>query len=65
MDVPKAIKILKDEASFHLLDMGTLDRALWCATCQVGSPRLLIAKLIARGGNVNYVSSDTSERTPL
>lgn len=65
MDVPKAIKILKDEASFHLLDMGTLDRALWSATCQVGPPRLLIAELIARGGNVNYVSNDTSERTPL
>lgn len=65
MDVPKAIKILKDEASFHILDMGTLDRALWSATYQAGSSRLLVAELIARGGNVNYISSDTSERTPL
>lgn len=65
MDVTKAIKILKDEASFHLLDMGTLDRALWSASRQADSPQLLIAELIARGGNVNYISSDSRERTPL
>lgn len=77
----KALMILKDEASFRLLDLETLDRALWKATRQVvgyGS-RPLIAELIAGGGNVNYRSNDASpwnskvnylsndpnERTPL
>lgn len=77
----KALMILKDEASFRLLDLETLDRALWKATRQVvgyGS-RPLIAELIAGGGNVNYISNDASpwngkvnylsndpnERTPL
>ena len=62
----KALDILKDEALSHVLDSGTLDRALWSATRQRetrGSYHLL-AELIARG-NVNYVSSDISERTPL
>lgn len=65
MDVLKAIRILNDEASFHLLDMRTLDRALWSASGQLSSPRVLIAELIARGANVNYISRNTSERTPL
>ena len=63
----KALDILNGEALSHVLDSGTLDRALWSATRQRetrGSYHLL-AKLIARGGNVNYVSSDISERTPL
>ena len=66
-DFFKALDILKDEALSHVLDSGTLDRALWSATRQRetrGSYHLL-AELIARGGNVNYVSSDISERTPL
>ena len=65
MDVPKALKILNDEASFHLLDMRTLNGALLSPTRQVRFPRLLIAELIARGRYVNYISRDTSERTPL
>ena len=65
-DFPKALKIL-NEASSHVLDSGTLDRALWSATrqCEIHGSYPLFAKLIARGGNVNYVSSDISERTPL
>lgn len=65
-DVSKALKILKDEASFRLLDTETLNKALWSASRQVGGaePRL-ITELIARGGNVNYISSDPRERTPL
>ena len=66
-DFSKAHKILEDEASSHLLDIGTLDRALWSATSQVElrDSYPLLAKLIAQGANVNYVSSDDSERTPL
>ena len=63
----KALKILNDESSFHLFDTKTLDRSLWSATCQATTSDSypLIVKLIARGGNVNYVSSDIKERTPL
>lgn len=66
-DFSKALKILKDEASSHLLDTGTLDRALWSATAQGEFYDLypLLEELIAQGGDVNYVSSDISERTPL
>ena len=66
-DLYKALKILKDEPSTHVLDSGTLDRALWSATRQgeIHGSYLLLAELIARGGNVNYVSSNVDERTPL
>ncbi len=66
-DVNKALKILKDEASFQLLDSATLDKALWSATCRVGGPDPcpLLAELIAKGSNVNYISSDFHKRTPL
>ena len=66
-DFSKAFKILKDEASSHLLDTETLDRALWIATCQgeILNSYPLLVELIAQGGNVNYVSRDISERTPL
>ncbi len=66
-DFNKALKVLKDEASFQLLDSGTLDKVLWSVTCRVGSPDPcpLLAELIARGSNVNYISSDFHERTPL
>ena len=66
-NVSKALELLKGKASFHLLDSDTLDKALWSATCQVhGSDvRPLISELIDRGGNVNYVSDDSRERTPL
>ena len=68
-DYSKALKILKDEASFQLLDLETLDDALWRATHEgriVGDDHYsLIAKLIARGANVNYISSDSNRRTPL
>ena len=65
-DTSKALKILKDEIWPHLLDMETLNKALWSASCQVGGagPRL-ITELIARGGNVNHISSNPHERTPL
>lgn len=66
-DFSKALKILTDEASSHLLNTETLDRALWSATCrgEIQGSYPLLAKLIAEGANVNYVSSDISERTPL
>ena len=66
-DFSKALDILKDETLSHVLDSGTLDRALWSATCQgeIRGSYHLLAELITRGGNVNYVSSDISERTPL
>ena len=66
-DFNKALKILKDEASFQLLDLGTLNKALWSATRRVigSDPCPLLAELIARGSNVNYISSDFHERTPL
>ena len=56
-DISKALKILKDKASFHLLDLGALNKALWSASCQVGGsePRFM-NELKARGGNVNYVA---------
>ena len=54
-DVSKALKILKDKASFHLLDTETLDRALLKASRQNGHPSLylIVSELIARGGNVD------------
>ena len=63
-DFPRAFSILKDG---HLLDRGTLDRALWSAICQgeIHNFYPLLTKLIAQGANVNYISSDSSERTPL
>ena len=63
----KALQILQDEPSNHVLDSGTLDRALWSATRQgeIHGSYPLLAELIARGGNVNYVSSNVDERTPL
>ena len=66
-DCSKALDILKDEALSHDLDSGTLDRALWSATRlgEISGSYHLLAELIARGGNVDYVSSDISERTPL
>ena len=67
-DFSKALKILKDEVSSHLFDAETLDRALWSLTSQCesyGGSYPLLAELIARGANVNYVSSDIRERTPL
>ncbi len=66
-DLIKALKILKDEASFQLLDSRTLDKALWSATRRLGGPDScpLIAELIARGSNVNYISRNFHERTPL
>ena len=66
-NVSKALDILKDEASSHLLGSKTLDRALWSATRHVGESELytLVADLIAKGGNVNYRSNALHERTPL
>ena len=66
-DFFRALKMLKDEASSHLFDTGTLDRALWSVTrqCKIHGSYPLLAELIALGGNVNYVSSDISESTPL
>lgn len=66
-DFSEALKILKDEASSHLLDTETLDRALWSTTCQdeIYDSYLLLEELITQGADVNYVSSDRSERTPL
>lgn len=66
-DFSKALRILKDEASSHLLDTGTLDRALWSTTCQdeTHDTYPLLEELVAQGADVNYVSSDSSERTPL
>ena len=66
-DLSKAHKILRDKASLRYLDLGTLDRALWSATFQIGGsdPCPLIVKLIAGGAEVNYISSDPPERTPL
>ena len=71
-DFSKALNILKDQdwasaLSFRLLDTGTLDRALWSAIGrgEIYDSYPLLAQLIAQGANVNYVSSDISERTPL
>ena len=78
-DAFKALKIFRDKTSFHTLDSKildrthtldskTLDRALSSATCQVDGahdPCPVIVDLIARGGNVNYISSNSRERTPL
>lgn len=67
-DASKALKILRDKTSFHTLDSKTLDRALWSATCRINrviDPCPVIVELIARGGNVNYISSNSCERTPL
>ena len=68
-DFSTALNILKDQdrASVRLLDIGTLDRALWSAIGQgeIYDSYPLLAQLIAQGANVNYVSSDISERTPL
>ena len=67
-DASKALKILRDKTSFLTLDSKTLDRALWSATCQIDGaldPCPVIVELIARGGNVNYISSNSHERTPL
>ena len=64
----KALKILKFEASLMRLDQKTLNEILLRTTMHKGldfSDHLsLVSKLIARGANVNYVSSD-SGRTPL
>lgn len=67
MDVSKALKILKDEVSFHLLDLETLDRALWSATHPFAGPGSfeLVRILVEIGADVNYLSSDSSGRTPL
>ena len=61
----KALKILKDEASFQLLDLKTLNRALWMTNSRKEGSDLLIAELIARGCDLNYISDDLHERTPL
>ena len=66
-DVSKALKILNDKASFHLLDIKTLDRALLKDSRQNNYPSLylIVSELIARDDNVDYISSDTNKRTPL
>ena len=66
-DFSKALKILSAETPSHVLDTGILDRALWSTTFQgeIHDSCPLLAKLIAQGANVNYVSSNLSERTPL
>ena len=61
----KALKILKDEASFQLLDLGKLNQALLAACCHDSGSNHLIAELIARGCDVNYISNDYTKRTPL
>ncbi len=66
-EMTKALKILKDEASFRLLDLQTLNQALWMTSChkEKDGSDLLIGELIAKGCDVNYISSDLHERTPL
>ena len=68
-DFHKALKILSDEASLKHLDPETLGKALLITTTLEGlgsSDHLsLISKLIARGANVDYRSSDSFARTPL
>ena len=66
-DVSKALRILKDEALFHVLDLETLDEALWSASRLIDyfDPCPLIAELIARGGNVNYIRNDIRGESPL
>ena len=64
-DVSKALMILKDKASLQLLDVETLNQALFstCRQAGVSESCLLISELIARGANVNYVQF--FGRTPL
>ncbi|KAF6223229.1 hypothetical protein HO133_000071 [Letharia lupina] len=66
-DVSKALRILKSEALFHVLDLETLDEALWSASRLIDDfdPCPLIAELIARGGNVNYIRNDIRGESPL
>ena len=64
-DVDKALEILKNDASFYFLDKETLDNALLIASCHVDGSEVLLTELINRGANVNYISHDTNERTPL
>ena len=68
-ELPKALKILSDEASLKHLDPETLGQTLLSTTLLRGfgySDHLsLISKLIARGANVNYRSRDSSAQTPL
>ena len=64
MDVSKVLKILKDEVSFHLLDLETLDKALWSATDQLaGHESFDIVRILAKNGaDVNH---GINEKTPL
>lgn len=64
-DVDEALEILKNEAWFYFLDKKTLDKAELIASCHVDSSEVLLTELINRGANVNYISRDTNERTPL
>lgn len=64
-DVDKALEILENDASFYFLDKETLDNALLIASCHVDGSEVLLTELINRGANVNYISHDTNERTPL
>lgn len=56
-DVPKALKILRDEASFQLLDSRTLNKALWeaCRRIRYSNLSPLIAELILKGSDVNDI----------
>ena len=62
-DFPKALKILRDAASFQLLDSETLNKALWTC-CRVGGSDQcrLVAELIAKGSDVNYRIDEDSNR---
>ena len=64
MDVSKVLKILKDEVSFHLLDLETLDRALWSATHPSEGPVSfeLVRILVENGADINH---KINEATPL
>lgn len=67
----QALGILTNEVSFRFLDKETLNKALYSTSgvhdwdCD-SDPCSLIAELIARGGNVNYISRDVDYgETPL
>lgn len=66
-NVSMALEMLEYPALFGLLDLETLNEALLIATYYTGDCNVspLISQLITRGADVNYISSDSSERTPL
>ena len=67
MDVFEVLKILKDEISFHLLDLETLGRALWSATDRLAGHQSfdIVRILVENGAQVNYISDSRPFRTPL